>query len=166
MTTDENDWRITAYLHGELEPAEREEFERRMASDPALRALVDEYQSLAQGVAEVFEAEPSPTLEQSQRRAVEEGRATTFLLPPEAESARVDVPGEWAARAVADLLLLEHLGPGRAELVIEQEWIEFAVHADLDRLAAVEGYLRTLVDACGGSFAKHGTRIALTLPRC
>lgn len=55
-----DDPRLTAYALGELEPAERAEFELRLQHDPAARALVDEIAGTARSIGEALAQEPLP----------------------------------------------------------------------------------------------------------
>ncbi len=67
---DRNDPRLTAYALGEMDAAERAEFEKLLAVDPAARAEVEAIQALGGKLRTEFAKSPAPVLTEAQRAAV------------------------------------------------------------------------------------------------
>ena len=70
-----DDPRLTAFALGELEPAEAEEIARAVEADPALQRLVEEIRGSATLLAQAFEEEEAPRLEEAQRARIVEAPA-------------------------------------------------------------------------------------------
>jgi Ca-activated chloride channel family protein len=77
---DRNDPRLTAYALGELDAAERAEFEKMLPSDPAARAEVEAIQALGGQLRAEFAKSPAPALTEAQRTSV--ARASRRRVPP------------------------------------------------------------------------------------
>ena len=81
-TSDDDDRKLTAYLDGELDEAERAALEARLAADPALRARLDALRAAADRTRAAFAA----LLDR--RRSPTCGRGSTRRLPPRRRAPR------------------------------------------------------------------------------
>ena len=70
MTLDPNDPKLTAYVLGELDDADRAAVEKALGSSPELRRAVEEIRRTADLLAEHLQAELAPTLTPGQREAI------------------------------------------------------------------------------------------------
>lgn len=114
-TNDESD--ITAYVLGELEPADREAFERLLAGDARLQREADVLRDVASLVFLALQSEPNVRLTAEQRKRVCAAAATLqdAPLPRPAASAVVRTaasPRRWAARGIVVLATLAMFASG------------------------------------------------------
>ncbi|HUT92281.1 MAG TPA: hypothetical protein VMY37_22490 [Thermoguttaceae bacterium] len=70
MTLDLNDPKLTAYVLGELDDADRAAVEKALESSPELRRAVEEIRRTANFLTEHLQSEPTPTLTPDQREAI------------------------------------------------------------------------------------------------
>jgi Ca-activated chloride channel family protein len=64
-----DDPRLTAYALGEMEAAERREFEQLLAADPAAQAAVEEIRAAGAALTAALESEPAPAVHETAGRA-------------------------------------------------------------------------------------------------
>src|SRR5579864_5466712 len=100
MTYDPNDPRLTAYVLGELDEAERKAVEAQLAECAESRGSVEEIRTTAELLAAQLRKEPSPGLSLEQREAIERQ-----LVKP-----RRKVSIRWVSFAVAASLLIGAVG--------------------------------------------------------
>lgn len=67
---DHDDYRLTAYVLGELEPADQAEVEAALAESPELRAIVAEIRQADALLGEALQHEPTASLHAAQREAI------------------------------------------------------------------------------------------------
>lgn len=72
---DRNDPRLTAFALGEMDAAERAEFEKALESDPAARAEVEAIRALGGRLGEELANAPAPALTEAQRASVSKAAA-------------------------------------------------------------------------------------------
>src|SRR5258708_3736643 len=77
-----DDPRLTAYALGELDPTERETFERLLDDSPAARAEVDDIRNLTGALAAEFRREPVLTLSAAERNAILSARLPVPVSRP------------------------------------------------------------------------------------
>ncbi|MCC6907614.1 MAG: von Willebrand factor type A domain-containing protein [Phycisphaerales bacterium] len=94
-----NDPRLTAYALGELDDAERAEFESLLADRQDLRAEVDAIRSLAGELHEELMSEPAPALSGKQRDAIRARAQDAPSLRLVGEDDRTFRPAAWWWRA-------------------------------------------------------------------
>ncbi|MFG0315833.1 MAG: von Willebrand factor type A domain-containing protein [Planctomycetota bacterium JB042] len=70
MKFDRDDWRLSAYVAGELDGDERAAVERLLAEDAAARAFVEELRAAAGALEEALTEEEAPALSEAQRASV------------------------------------------------------------------------------------------------
>ncbi len=74
MNTEDRDWMLNDYVDGALDSAQREEFERELATDPALRAEVSELRLLLNRAATLpASIEPPAALWQGIEERIQQG---------------------------------------------------------------------------------------------
>lgn len=114
-TNDESD--ITAYVLGELEPADREAFERLLAGDARLQREADVLRDVASLVFLALQSEPNVRLTAAQRERVRTAAATL----QDASQSRTTLPTvarpspknrRWAARGIVVLATLVMFATG------------------------------------------------------
>jgi anti-sigma factor RsiW len=133
--------RVDAYLDGELEQAEREEFERELARSPELRRALDARREVDQAIRSLPRAELSPQFEARFRARVARAREGGGWRERLARSVR---ELGWAVAtplAVAAILLL--IGnPGRhdpdMQLLGDPDALELVMEEDPEFLFALD----------------------------
>jgi anti-sigma-K factor RskA len=162
------DERMVQYVLGELERAEAEAFEARLAADAALRGEVDRLRSTLGLLAYASATEPPPQLRENVLRAAR-GRASVARAPAVVRSARRIVWSRFAAATAAALALA--LGYDayrvRSELALQREVVDLLQEPNVVRsftLAATgpagRGYGSVILDLD----AKKGAVVLRRLP--
>lgn len=137
MAVDANDYRITAYVFGELSDEQRVAFEAEMAGSVDLRQMVDEIRLISKQLERGLEQEPPLTLQGPQRerlqRAIEahrvDGRKDKTGLPAADSPRHAWRRTIWVCAAAASLLILLGLVYPRL-----QTSKQITQQADLERL--------------------------------
>ena len=86
-----DDPRLTAYVLGELEAADRAAVEAQMASDPQCREIVEHLQQTTATLFEALQSEPVPSLTDRQRAAIRSAASqpvSVVVAPPTESSPR------------------------------------------------------------------------------
>jgi Ca-activated chloride channel family protein len=81
MTFDANDPRLTAYVLGELDAAERAETDRLLEQDVEARLEVDEIRAAAKQLTSALQAEPASAMSDQQRERIEQSAAAAKFAP-------------------------------------------------------------------------------------
>lgn len=80
MNTEDRDWMLNDYVDGALDSAQREEFERELVTDPALRAEVSELRLLLNRAATLpASIEPPAALWQGIEERIQQGARTNVV---------------------------------------------------------------------------------------
>ncbi len=104
---DSNDPKLTAYVLGELDEAERTEVERQLADWPELRQAVEQIRDVTDRLSGSLQAEPCPELTDAQRTAIAE--QSTAVLDKAALKTTVSPQGNarwWAIATALSLLIV------------------------------------------------------------
>ena len=113
MTDQSWEERISAYVDGELSPAEREEVARAIDSDPDLKQLYDEWTRMRQVLQALPRVAPRPQLRESVRRAIE-GESPARSRPHDRRSRRrakwLGAAAALASAAVVLVMLIPNIG--------------------------------------------------------
>jgi len=99
----DDDPRLTAYVLGELEPADTAEVERLLAASAEARAAVEEIRGITEELTTHLQAEPMPALTASHRETVMSEPKTT---PPGKAAVVMRSGNSWTVLITASLMLL------------------------------------------------------------
>ncbi len=113
MTDQSWEERISAYVDGELSPAEREEVARAIDSDPDLKQLYDEWTRMRQVLQALPRVAPRPQLRESVRRAIEgesPARSRSHNRRPRRRAKWLGAAAALASAAVVLIMLIPNIG--------------------------------------------------------
>lgn len=100
MNTEDRDWMLNDYVDGALDPAQRQEFERELATDPVLRAEVAELRLLLNRAATLpASIEPPAALWQGIEERIQQGARTNVVRFRRKHTALWSRMGGYAAAA-------------------------------------------------------------------
>ena len=168
-TNDEPD--ITAYVLGELEPADREAFERLLAGDARLQREADVLRDVASLVFLALQSEPNVRLTAEQRKRVCAAAATLqAAAPPRPGTSLVGAaanPRRWAARGIVVLATLAMFATGLLLTTIAPEpesVAEAPVHSfNFWRVAPLDDVAVTYADGRGDELSAEQLLLAFQM---